>query len=170
MITRSISTTLTSVVIVVIALSAFTGVVAYVSIRNQSTSNSLGMQTTRVSSSSQTSTSTSSSCSGYPPGGNCHANYSFEFPVAVQYSGDWILNYTGYDNESSIYTRGSYQGTGYNATTITLSGDNFSPLTICATATKLDNSSSTLTLLVNYDSANTTAPFGTVTKCEGVAP
>jgi hypothetical protein len=115
-------------------------------------------------------------CSGYPPGGDCHANYSYEFTIAVNYSGSWSVNYHGFHNgensgpDSDVYyTSGNFSGKGFGTRTVSLSGDNYHFLDLCATAYKLDNSSSTLTLSVT-GSNSTSLPYGSTYYCGGVAP
>ena len=115
-----------------------------------------------------------SSCSGYPPGGNCVAPYSYTFTIAVNYTGRWSLNYTGQTNvaESNPYNvTGTHTGTGYFTVSATLSGLNTRMLTICAYAQKLDASASTLLLSVGpLYPKNTSTPFGIVSTCGTVAP
>jgi len=115
-------------------------------------------------------------CSGYPPSGNCHANYSYTFTIYVNYSGPWSLTFRGFHNSELAevnsednYTGGFYQGNGSTGITETLSGDDYYFLTACAEAQKMDNSNSTLTLTVT-GSNSTALPFGIVTYCGGVAP
>ena len=119
-----------------------------------------------------TTTSTSSSCSGYPPGGNCIAPYSYTFTLSVNYSGPWKLAYQGYnslDKSNPTNVSGSYQGTGFYSKAITLSGLNNNGLTLCAQAQKLDASNRTLILTITgYN--ETLAPYGTVSYCGGVVP
>ena len=115
-------------------------------------------------------------CSGYPPGGNCHANYSYTFSISINYSGYWTAYYRGFHNSevssinsNSNYTGGIFSGRGPDTMTVTLSGDNFHFLTLCAEAQKLDSSNSTLTLTVT-GSNSTSLPSGSVYYCGGVAP
>ncbi|MGH2638359.1 MAG: hypothetical protein ACRDF4_03605, partial [Rhabdochlamydiaceae bacterium] len=110
------------------------------------------------------------------PGGNCHANYSYTFTVSVNYSGYWTAYYRGFHNaevsginSNGNYTGGSYSGHGSDARSVTLSGDNFHFLTLCAEVQKLDSSNSTLTLMVT-GSNSTSIPYGSVYLCGGVAP
>lgn len=113
-----------------------------------------------------------SSCSGYPPGGNCVAPYSYTFTIAVNYTGRWSLNYTGQTNvgEANPYNvTGTHTGTGAFTVPATLSGLNTRMLTICAHAQKLDASTSTLFLSIFYPK-NTSTPYGTVSTCGTVAP
>jgi hypothetical protein len=119
-----------------------------------------------------TSTSTSTSCSGSPPGGNCVALYSYTFPIFVNYSGRWMVNYTGYSGSgpsAPVLVNGSYAGFGPYTKSVTLTGYNNQFLTLCATAQKLDPSNSTLVLSVT-GSNQTSAYYGQVTYCGGVAP
>ena len=117
------------------------------------------------------------SCSGYPPGGNCHANYTYDFTITVNYSGPWVLNYYGFHNgepsgphSNSYYlSSGSYTGEGFYTTSVKLSGDNYYFLTLCAWAQKLDDSTSTLALTVT-GSNSTSQPRGSTYYCGGVAP
>jgi hypothetical protein len=115
-------------------------------------------------------------CSGYPSGGNCHANYSYDFTLTVNYSGSWSVSWRGFHNSeisspssTENYTGGTYSGSGSNARTVALSGDNFHFLTLCATASKLDRSNSTLTL-TSTGSNSTSLPYGSTYYCGGVAP
>ena len=115
-------------------------------------------------------------CSGYPPGGNCHANYSYDFTITVNYTGSWLVQYHGFHNgensgpnSDAYYTSGNFSGRGSEARTVTLSGDDYYFLDLCATAYKLDNSSSTLTLSVT-GSNSTSLPHGSTYYCGGVAP
>jgi hypothetical protein len=114
------------------------------------------------------------SCSGYPPGGNCVAPYTYTFTIAVNYTGRWSLNYTGQTNvgEANPYNvTATHTGTGAFTVPATLSGLNTRMLTICAQAQKLD--ASNWTLLLSIDSLypkNTSTPYGTVSACGAVAP
>jgi hypothetical protein len=115
-----------------------------------------------------------SSCSGYPPGGDCVAPYSYTFTIVVNYTGRWSLNFTGQTNvgeANPTNVTGTHIGTGYFTVPATLSGLNTRMLTICAHAQKLDPSTSTL--LLSIDSLypkNTSTPYGPVSTCGGVAP
>ena len=58
-------------------------------------------------------------CSGYPPGGDCHANYSYTFTLGVNYSGPWELSFRGFHNSEIVavdsdqnYTGANYRGNG----------------------------------------------------------
>ena len=116
-------------------------------------------------------------CSGYPPGGNCHANYGYTFTISINYTGPWILRYYGFHNgevsgphsDSYYLSSGSITGSGNYAKSVTLSGDDYYFLTLCAWAQKLDDSNSTLTLSVT-GSNSTSAPMGSAYYCGGVAP
>jgi len=114
------------------------------------------------------------SCSGYPPGGNCVAPYSYTFTIAVNYTGRWSLNYTGQTNvgEANAYNvTGTHTGTGAFTVPATLSGLNTRMLTICAHAQKLDASDSTLFLSIGpLYPKNTSTPYGNVSTCGSVAP
>jgi hypothetical protein len=115
-------------------------------------------------------------CSGYPPGGNCHAKYSYTFTVTVNYSGPWVLNYYGFHDGEIATLSGSYYlssgvitGHGFQIVPVELSGDNYHTLNLCAWAQKLDYSNSTLTVTVT-GSNSTSAPHGSTYYCGGVAP
>jgi len=115
-------------------------------------------------------------CSGSPPGGDCHANYSYVFTIEVNYSGTWVVDYQGFHNgensgpnSDAYYASGNFSGKGSYAQMVMLSGDNSYFLDLCATAHKLDNSSSTLTLSVT-GSNSTSLPNGSTYYCGGVAP
>jgi hypothetical protein len=117
-------------------------------------------------------TSTSSSCSGYPPGGNCLATYSYTFTISVNYGGLWMLTYQGYNSlgkSNPVNINGSYSGSGFYSKNVTLSGMNNSGLTLCASAQKLDGSNSTLNLWVTGHN-ETSLPYGSASFCGGVAP
>lgn len=112
-------------------------------------------------------------CSGYPPGGNCLATYSYTFTLSVNYSGPWKLSYRGYNSvgvrSNPTNVSGSYTGTGFYSRNVTLSGLNNSGLTLCAQAQKLDSSNSTLILKVTgYN--ETSLPYGSTSYCGGVVP
>jgi hypothetical protein len=117
-------------------------------------------------------------CYSYPPGGNCHADYSYSFTVTVNYSGSWSLEYYGFHNgevqgpnSSSYYLSStSNRGQGNYEKTVALSGDNFYFLWLCAKAQKLDSSNSTLTLTIDVWSNSTSLPYGSTYRCGGVAP
>jgi len=119
-------------------------------------------------------TAKTSGCSGYPPGGNYVAPYSYTFTIAVNYTGRWSLNYTGQTNvgEADPYNvTGTDAGTGYFTVPITLSGSNTRMLTICAHAQKLDASGSTLFLSIgSLSPKNTSTPYGALSTCGSVAP
>jgi hypothetical protein len=120
----------------------------------------------------QMSSSSSSTCSGYPPGGNCLAIYSYTFTLSVNYTGPWKVTYQGYNSlgkSNPINVSGSRSGTGYFSIPITLSGLNNNGLTLCAQAQKLDASNSTLILTVTGHN-ETSVPYGTVSYCGGVVP
>lgn len=111
-------------------------------------------------------------CSGSPPGGDCPGSYSYSFTISVNYTGSWKLSYSGYNDggpPGHEVASGSYNGTGNESRGVSLTGSNNHFLTLCATAQKLDDSNSTLTLRVT-GSNQTSAPFGTVTYCGSVAP
>jgi len=119
-----------------------------------------------------TSTSTSTSCSGYPPGGDCIALYSYTFAIFVNYTGRWMVNYTGYNSgglPAPILVNGTYTGVGPYSKSVTLTGYNNQFLTLCATAQKLDPGNAILVLTVT-GSNETSAQYGSVTYCGGVAP
>lgn len=111
-------------------------------------------------------------CSGYPPGGNCLATYSYTFTLSVNYTGPWRVSYQGYNslgrsNPTSV--SGNLSGSGFYSRAITLSGLNNAGLTLCAQAQKLDGSDSTLVLTITgYN--ETSAPYGSVSYCGGVVP
>jgi len=115
---------------------------------------------------------TSSSCSGYPPGGNCPGTYNYTFTVSVNYTGPWKLTYLGYNNlgkTNPTNVSGSYTGSGFFAKNVTMTSVNTGGLSLCATAQKLDGSSSTLILTVTgYN--ETSLPYGSVSYCGGVVP
>jgi len=127
----------------------------------------------KVDSSNQTSSTTSSSsCSGYPPGGDCLATYSYTFTLSVNYSGPWKLNYQGYNSlgkSNPLPISGNYTGSGFYSKNVTLSGLNDNGLTLCATAQKLDGSNALLILSVTgYN--KTSLPYGSTSYCGGVVP
>jgi hypothetical protein len=116
--------------------------------------------------------STSSTCSGYPPGGDCIADYSYTFTVSVNYSGSWKLTYQGYNSLGKYNptgVSGSYNGTGFYSVPITLTGLNNGGLTLCAQAQKLDASTTTLILTVTGFN-ETSVPYGSTSYCGVVAP
>lgn len=119
-------------------------------------------------------TAGSGTCSGYPPGGNCVAPYSYSFPISVNYTGPWRLTYTGQTNvgeSNPTNVTEARTGSGYYQVQVTLAGLNNRMLTICAQAQKLDASNSTLFLSINsLYPKNTSAPYGSVSACGGVAP
>jgi hypothetical protein len=116
-------------------------------------------------------------CSGYPPGGNCHANYSYTFTVSLNYSGSWVLEYYGFHNgenasihsDSYYLSSGNITGSGSYTKSVTLSGDDYYFLNLCARAQKLDNSNSTLALTVT-GSNSTSLPMGSTYYFGGVVP
>jgi len=116
-------------------------------------------------SSNQTSstTSTSSSCTGYPPGGDCLATYSYTFTISVNYTGPWKLTYQG------NHVSGNDTGSGFFSKAVTLSDLNTNWLTLCATAQKLDGSNDTLILTVTGHN-ETSLPYGVTSYCGGVVP
>jgi hypothetical protein len=74
---------------------------------------------------SQTTSSSTSSCSGSPPGGDCVSTYSYTFTLSVNYSGPWKLTYQGYNSLGEFNptdVSGSYNGTGFFSTPVTISG------------------------------------------------
>jgi hypothetical protein len=114
-------------------------------------------------------------CSGYLPGGNCHSDITYDFTIVVNYSGSWKVDYRGFHNgENSTpnsdanYTGGEFSGEGYGTKTVTISGDNYYYLQLCATAHKLGTSDLTLTLSV-IASNSTSLPYGSISNCGGVA-
>jgi len=113
-------------------------------------------------------------CSGYPPGGNCVAPYSYTFTISLNYTGSWRLTYSGQTNageSNPSNVTGTSSGTGYLSVPIALSGLNNRMLTLCAHAQKLDASSSTLFLSIDsHYPKNTSMPYGSVSTCGGVAP
>jgi hypothetical protein len=112
------------------------------------------------------------SCSGFPPGGDCVARYSYTFTLSVNYSGPWKLTYQGYNSlakSNPTDVGGSFNGTGTFSKSITLSGLNNQGLTLCANAQKLDASTSTLVLTITGQN-ETSLPYGSVSYCGGVAP
>jgi len=121
----------------------------------------------------QTTSSSSSTCSGYPPGGDCLANYSYVFTISVNYSGSWKLTYQGYSclgcKSNPLNVSGSRTGSGFFSTTVTLSGPNTTGLTLCASAQKSDASDSTLILTVTGHN-ETSLPYGSTSYCGGVVP
>jgi hypothetical protein len=111
-------------------------------------------------------------CSGYPPGGDCPGNYSSTFTISVNYTGPWRLTYQGYASggeSNPTNVKGNLTGTGPYSRPVTLSGPDNNGLTLCATAEKLDGSSSTLTLTVT-GSSETSVPYGSTSYCGGVYP
>jgi hypothetical protein len=116
-------------------------------------------------------------CHGYPPGGNCTANYAYSFLVSVNYSSSWSLTYYGFHSGAppspfsgaGSYTGGSYTGTGPSERVIMLSGPNTNFLTLCVQAHKLDASNATLVLTVT-GSNETSLPYGNTSYCGAVAP
>ena len=128
--------------------------------------------TTVTTLSQTTSTTTSTSCSGYPPGGNCPGTYSYTFTISVNYTGPWKLTYQGYNNLGQYNltgVSGNATGSGFYTKSVTLSALNTGGLTLCATAQKLDGSSSTLILTVTGFN-ETSIPYGSVSYCGGVVP
>jgi len=111
-------------------------------------------------------------CTGYPPGGDCSGNYSYTFTISVNYTGSWRLTYQGYDSmgeSNPTNANGNLTGTGLHSQSVTLSGPNDNSLTLCATAQKLDASSSTLILTITgYN--ETSLPYGSTSYCGGVVP
>jgi len=111
-------------------------------------------------------------CSGYPPGGDCRANYSYTFTISLNYTGPWRLTYQGYASmgeSNPTNANGNLTGNGPYSRPVILTGPNNNGLTLCATAQKLDGSNTTLTLAVT-GSNSTSAPYGSVTYCGGVVP
>lgn len=120
-----------------------------------------------------TTSTTSSTCSGYPPGGNCVAPYSYTFGVTVDYSGSWSLTYRGQTDvgePDAHYINGTDAGMGTTVVPVKLTGLNTVELLLCAQAQKLDGSGSTLALTIIGEHNETSAPFGSVSACAGVAP
>jgi len=118
-------------------------------------------------------------CSGYPPGGNCPGNYDYTFRISINYTGPWQMTYYGYHGVGALcdprgvtvnYTGGSFQGTGSIEKRITLSGPNFTGLSLYANAQKLDSSSSLMVVSVESSSNETSLPYGQASLCLGVAP
>jgi hypothetical protein len=112
------------------------------------------------------------SCSGYPPGGDCRANYSYTFTISVNYTGPWRLTYQGYASmaeSNPTNANGNLTGNGPYSRPVTLAGPNNNGLTLCATAQKLDASDATLTVIVT-GSNSISAPDGSVTYRGGVVP
>ena len=102
------------------------------------------------------------------------APYGYTFSVSVNYTGPWRLAYTGQTNvgePNPANVTGSWTGSGYYSTQVTLGGLNNRMLTLCAQAQKLDGSDSTLFLSIfpPYPN-NTSIPFGSVWDCGSVAP
>jgi hypothetical protein len=119
-----------------------------------------------------TTSTTSSSCSGYPPGGDCLATYSYTFTLSINYTGPWKLSYEGYNSlgeSNPINVSGNDTGSGFYSKAVTLSGSNDNGLTLCATAQKLDGSDSTLILTVTGHN-QTALPYGSTSYCGGVVP
>lgn len=111
-------------------------------------------------------------CSGYPPAGDCITTYSYPFTITVNYTGSWKLSYQGYNSlgeSNPTNVSGSYSGTGFNSTTIVLTGLGNGGLTLCAWAQKLDASNAVLVLTVTGHN-ETSLPYGVVTYCGGVVP
>ncbi|HYB04780.1 MAG TPA: hypothetical protein VED17_09975 [Nitrososphaerales archaeon] len=88
-------------------------------------------------------------CHGSPPGGDCLANYSYDFTLSINYTGAWTATYYGSRSVStSFISDGNYlqknlNGAGNYTTSVALSGQNTQDLTLCASVTKLDSSTST---------------------------
>ena len=117
----------------------------------------------------------SGKCTGYPPGGDCAAPYSYSFLISVNYTGPWRLAYTGQTNvgeSDPTNVTGTRTGSGYYSTQVALSGLNDRMLTLCVQAQKQDGSNSTLFLSTDppYPTKNTSMPYGSVSACVGVAP
>ena len=121
----------------------------------------LASTTTLIPTSSTT--STSSSCTGYPPGGDCLAIYSYTFTISVNYTGPWKLTYQG------NHVSGNDTGSGFFSKGVTLSDVNTNWLTLCATAQKLDGSNNTIILTVTGHN-ETSLPYGVTSYCGGVVP
>jgi hypothetical protein len=114
-------------------------------------------------------------CHGSPPGGDCLANYSYDFTLIINYTGPWTATYYGSRSmsadfvSSGSYIQNHFNGTGNYATSVTLSGPNTQGLLLCASATKLDSSTSPLTISIGR-SNSTSQPYGTTYICTGVVP
>jgi hypothetical protein len=153
---RTQRTAIGKAVIALVAVIVVIGVLWVVSIPSQSNASA-----------------SSSSCSGYPPGGDCLANYSYTFTVSVNYSGPWKLTYQGYSciacSSNSLNVGGNITGNGLYSKSVILTGPNNNGLTLCATAQKLDGSNLTLILTVTgYN--ETSLPYGSTSYCGGVVP
>ena len=140
------------------------------------TSTSTSVQTTTITLTRTTTaiaqTSSTSTCSGYPPGGDCIAPYSYTFTISVNYNGPWKMSYHGETNvgeANETMITGNRTGNGFYSTPVTLAGLNDEWLTLCAQAQKLDASNSTLILTVT-GSNETSLPYGSVSYCGGVVP
>ena len=116
-------------------------------------------------------------CSGYPSRGNCPGTYSHNFTITVNYTGSWSLKYYGYHitgyvfqvGAPGFYTHGSYNETGSNSTGVELSGPKNIGLTLCAVASKMDSSNSTLVVTI-IGQNSTSVPYGSAYTCNTVVP
>jgi len=115
-------------------------------------------------------------CSGNSPSENCQDTYSFPFTVSLNYSGSWQLSYYGYHNganyssSSNSYTNGTFSGHGPTNESVTLSGRNNYGLTLCLLAQKMDSSNSTLSVIIDQFSNETSVPHGIVHLCVSGVP
>lgn len=101
---------------------------------------------------------------------NTNFTWSYNFPIAINYSGSWNLVYQGYNGTTPNNVMGNQSGVGNYRVTVTLYGRGYVQRTLCANATKLDPQKSNLTLIVDYRSNSTSLPYGKATVCETVAP
>lgn len=108
-------------------------------------------------------------------------NSKNNFRIVVSYGGAWRVTYIGYEGmETKQTATGSYSGNGSNQTVVDVpANSNVYGVYLCASATKLDNSNSNLTLSIywNQDSIplgglynTTSAPQGSVKACGGLVP
>jgi hypothetical protein len=148
------------------------GAIGLISLTSQANTCHNCVATTSSSISPLTSTTTNSSCSGYPPGGDCLATYSYTFTMSVNYSGSWKLTYQGYNSggeSNPTGVGGNLTGSGDYSRAVTLTGLNNNWLTLCATAQKLDGSNLTLVLRVTGFN-ETSLPYGSTSYCGSVVP
>jgi len=116
-------------------------------------------------------TTTSSTSCDYVIPSPCPSGQTFT--LIVDYTGAWRVTYQGYNapscsdclNNSTETLTGNYDGSGFNARNVTVSGQ-ANGWTICAQAQKSDASSSVLVLIVSGVQNETSIAFGTASACE----
>ncbi|MCL5068069.1 MAG: hypothetical protein M1368_06930 [Thaumarchaeota archaeon] len=117
------------------------------------------------------STTTSSTVPTCPP--TCPTSASETLYINVTHSGPWKVDYSTYNSFGTFrpLTNGSYTGTGDNITSVVVSGNLNYGFTLCALASKLDSSNTTLTLRIDtFFENSSSAAYAIVKSCGSVVP